>query len=60
MVLQEESYKACHWCNKALSRTCEDQFRHCFECGLKRLENLTLVFDPCPICQKSKAKGVKK
>lgn len=44
--------KKCHWCKKELSRSLENLFQHCFECGLKRLEKLKLAFEPCPVCKK--------
>lgn len=48
----EKESKECHWCSKPLSRPLEKLFRHCFECGLKRLEGLTITSDPCPTCTK--------
>jgi len=42
--------KLCHICKKILSRPSENLFWHCFECNSLRLEQMTLDFDPCPIC----------
>lgn len=46
--------KKCHICRKALSRSFENLFLHCFECDLKRLELLTFDHEPCKICKKCK------
>jgi DNA-directed RNA polymerase subunit RPC12/RpoP len=44
--------KNCHSCGKPLTRPFENLFIHCFTCGLKRLEELTPSFEPCPACVK--------
>ncbi len=44
--------KNCHICNKKLSRKFESLFLHCFECNLQRLEEMTVDFDPCVLCNK--------
>lgn len=43
--------KKCHFCEKELLKS-EKIFSHCFECNSQRLEEITLDFDPCPICHK--------
>ena len=47
--------KKCHLCSKVLSRPFENNFSHCFECDLKRLEQLTPKNEPCKLCKKEKA-----
>lgn len=42
--------KNCHICGKSLSPPVENLFSHCFECNSQRLDQMTLDFDPCPIC----------
>jgi len=44
--------KNCHFCSRPLSRPSEDLFSHCFECNSQRLEQMTLDYDPCPVCNK--------
>lgn len=51
--------KECHVCGKELSRPLESLFSHCFECNSKRLDQMTVDFDPCPICAKNKKKLVR-
>ena len=51
-MFKSEEVKQCHQCKKILSRPSEILFSHCFECNSKRLEQMTLDFDPCPICNK--------
>ena len=46
--------KQCHICNKELKRPFEKLFNHCYECGLKRLENLQYDFEPCEFCRNRK------
>ena len=51
--------KKCHICGKELSRPLESLFSHCFECNSQRLDQMTVDFDPCPICAKNKKKLVR-
>jgi hypothetical protein len=46
--------KKCHWCKKELRRTLEQIFTHCFECNLKRLDEMTPSFEPCTTCREVK------
>ena len=49
--MEPDLRKSCHICGNELSRL-ENLFLHCFECNSQRLEQMTLDFDPCPICNK--------
>jgi len=42
----------CHICGNILSGKLEPLFSHCFDCNVKRIEQMTFDFDPCPICNK--------
>lgn len=47
--------ESCHNCNKKLDDPFESIFLHCYACNCKRLEEMTIEFEPCPICRNKKS-----